>query len=90
MGKIESWGPNYRIMFDLMIQSKGASELSSQLAFEDSNGSSIPAIFYNRNGHLHFINTVTGYKNYTVDKEIDLGKWYHIEIEQKSKNDKVR
>ena len=94
---ISSWGPCFRVSFDLKIHSKVSSQLSSILAFKGNGGlidsnknrDRTPAIFYNKNGHLHFTNAVSLNRNHSFDKKIDLQKWYHIEIEQKWKYEKV-
>ena len=70
---------------------------SSILAFKGNGGSDdlkkygdrAPAIFYNKNGFLHFTNAVSGNRNYYFDKKVDLGKWYHIDVEQNLKDGKV-
>ena len=94
---IDSWGPFFKVTFDLMVHSKPSSYWSSILAFKGNNGSSdfdkygdrAPAIFYNQLGKLHFVNAVNGNKRYVFDRPIDLGKWYKIEMEQVSLNGKV-
>ena len=80
-----------------MINSKVPSVWSSILAFKGNGGledvkeygDRAPAIFYNKNGHLHFTNAISGNRNFAFDKAIALGKWYHIDIEQNVKNGKV-
>ena len=94
---IDSWGPFFKVTFDLMVHSKPTSHWSGLLAFKGNGGSSnvakygdrAPAIFYNQQGHLHFTNAVSGKVNYAFNKAINLGKWYRIEIEQASSNGKV-
>ena len=55
----------------------------------DNYGDRAPAIFYNRNGFLHFTNAVSGNKNYAFDMKIDLRKYYKIVIQQKTIYGKV-
>ena len=94
---IDSWGPLFKVTFDLMIHSKLSSSWSSILSFKGNGGLTdyvkygdrAPAIFYNKNGYLHFTNAVSGNINYYFDKKVDLGKWYHIDVEQNVKDGKV-
>ena len=89
---IDSWGPYFKLALDLMINSKVYSSWSNILAFRgklNEYDDNTLAIFYNSNGHLHFINSVSGNSNYSVEKRVDLNRWYHIEIEQKRKDGKV-
>ena len=84
--------------FGLKIHSKVSSDWSSILAFKGNGGLAdatlygdrAPAIFYNKQGHLHFCNSVSGNKNYYIDKTINLNQWYRIEIEQVLIGGKVR
>ena len=94
---IDSWGPYFKLALDLMINSKalglGYSTWSSILAFRgkwNGYGDNTPAIFYHRNtGYLHFLNPVSGNRNYSVEKRVDLNRWNHIEIEQRREDGKV-
>ena len=95
---IDSWGPLFKVTFDLMIHSKVSSTWSSILSFKgnggltnyDKHGDRAPAIFYNKRGYLHFCNALDGNRNYCKDKTVDLNKWYRIEVEQVSMEGKVR
>ena len=96
LATIDNWGPYFRVSFDLKIHSKVNSVWSSILAFKGNGGSDdlkkygdrAPAIFYNnKDGYLHFINAVSGNRNYGFNYNIDVGNWYHIEIIQKLNND---
>ena len=53
-------------------------------------GDRIPAIFYNSEGYLLIDSAVNEKGNQGVTYDIDLGKWYHIEIVQETENGKVR
>ena len=94
---IGSWGPLFKVTFDMIVHSKPTSYWSGILAFKGNGGSSnlgkygdrAPAIFYNQRGHLHFTNAVSGKTNYIFNRAIDIGKWYKIEMEQVSLNGKV-
>ena len=97
LATIDSWGPYFKLSLDLKIHSKVYPGWSSILSFKGNGGledwkkygDRAPAILYNKNGQLHFTNAVSGNLNYVFDKKVDLGKWYHIEIEQNWKNGKV-
>ena len=52
-------------------------------------GDRIPAIFYNSKGYLHIVSAVDKNANYAASYNIDLKKWYHIEIAQTKMNGKV-
>ena len=94
---IAEWGPYYRLSLDLIIHSEVQSPPFSKysiLAFHGNTGLqypdfSTPAIFYNSQGDLQFTNAFIGNKIYSFDMEIDLGKWYHVEMEQKFRDGKV-
>ena len=34
--------------------------------------------------------SVSGNDNYVINKKIDVGRWYHLEIKQEKKNQNVR
>ena len=81
-----TWGPFFRISFDLLIHSyvkgKGKQGWSSVLAFDKK-----PSIDLNKNGELRFFFEK---RNYNFISNVDLNKWYNISIEQKPNNEKVR
>merc|ERR1711874_209906 len=53
-------------------------------------GDRIPALFYNsRDRLLGFRHSVSGNPSYVIDKKIDVGRWYHLEIKQEKKNQNV-
>ena len=91
LATLDTWGPLFRISFDLIVYSNIDSTWSSVLAFRgngavhDRNdyGDRAPAIFYhNKDGILHIGHAVSGIKNYTFNRGIELGKWHHIELVQ--------
>ena len=101
IGKIPSWGPQFRVSFDLKINShvSGNSGWSSVLAFKSDGGASnsrkigdrIPAIFMFKKGFLHFTSGVNRKRNYNFNfNSIKLSKWYSITIEQTREKGKVR
>ena len=103
IGTIDSWGPFFRVSFDLIINSFHQDELSSLLAFRGNGaicdwckiGDRIPALFLNnkgtgrgREGEIQLSNTVENSKDYFHFK-IELNHWYNIVIEQNYINGKV-
>jgi len=94
IGTVASWGPTFRVAVDIIVHSAG-SEWSSIFRFTstpDSDrvmGRRIPAIFYNSKGFLHITSGVDNDANYAVNYNIDLKKWYHIEIAQTKMNGKI-
>ena len=83
-----TWGPFFRISFDLIIHSyvkgKGKQGWSSVLAFDKK-----PSVDLNKNGELRFLFQQKNY-NFNFITNVDLNKWYNISIEQKPNNKKVR
>ena len=81
-----TWGPFFRISFDLIIHSyvkgKGKQGWSSVLAFDKK-----PSVDLNKNGELRIFFEK---RKYTFISNVELNKWYNISIEQKQKNNKVR
>ena len=101
IGTVDSWGPIFRISFDLIIHSfvkgKGKQGWSSVLAFKGNGGKShccnhgdrIPDIALNKNGKLRFSNSVSGNKKYQFIFNVALNKWYNIIVEQTRTDEKV-
>ena len=95
--RIGSWGPVFKLTFNLMIHSKVSSYYSTVLAFKGNGGRGdnrnygdrVPAIFYRQDGYLHITCAVNGKKSYPVNVRIDLGRWYRIDIEQANLHGKV-
>ena len=94
---VESWGPFFRISFDLFISSFGPSEWSSILSFKGNGGTSnccnngdrVPIVQLRKNGQLYFINSVNGNGNAYFHTAVETNKWYKIEIEQTMIDEKV-
>ena len=93
IGTIDSWGPFFRVSFDLIIHSLRQEEWSSLLAFRGNGaicdnckiGDRVPVLFLNnKDCVIQFSNTVN---NLLFD--VELNNWYNIIIEQKSVNGKV-
>ena len=81
-----TWGPFFRISFDLLIHSyvkgKGKQGWSSVLAFDKK-----PSIDLNKNGELRFF---FEQRKYNFISNVDLNKWYVISIEQRPNDERVR
>ena len=81
-----TWGPFFRISFDLIIHSyvkgKGKQGWSSVLAFDKK-----PSVDLNKNGELRIF---FQQRKYSFVTNVDLNKWYDISIEQKTENEKVK
>jgi len=92
---IDIWGPQYKVEVDIIVNSFTSGNeygYSNILRFTSSDsdccnlGDRIPLIFYNRNGFLTITSSVNGNGNDYFDYDIDLEKWYHIEIYQAERN----
>ena len=99
IGTIPSWGPHFRVSFDLKINSGSKAGWSSVLSFKSDGGARnmeemgdrIPAIFLNKKGSIHFTSGVNGNRNYVFNfNSIKLNKWYSIAVEQIRNKGKVR
>ena len=102
IGAIATWGPQFRVCFDLKINSHVSGNRggwSNVISFKNNGGKGklgqigdrIPAIFLNRRGFLHFTNGVNGNNNYHFNfHSINVNKWYSITIQQTRNNDKAR
>ena len=89
IGTIDSWGPFFRVSFDLIIHSLHASHgVTSLLAFRGNGavcdtcefGEFVPDIYLNDS----FSKIQVDYLHDYVQFEIELNHWYNIIIEQKS------
>ena len=89
IGTIDSWGPFFRVSFDLIIHSldKG-SQWSSVFSFLHGSGTEnihdVPSIDLGSDGVLHFKNSVRNEKHWFKWYNVELNHWYNIVIEQKS------
>ena len=98
IGIIDSWGPFFRVSFDLIIHSFSTRYVWSGLFFFQGYGTrcspricddEVPALFLNNQfGFMQIKNTVI-YPREEFDFKIELSHWYNIIIEQKSVNGKV-
>ena len=100
IGTIESWGPHFRVSFEMIIKSFVGAKWTSILSFKGNGakgsccqpGDRAPAIFLQNNKkYLVFSHPVNGNGKYSShwDKKVRLNKWYKIIIEQISINGKV-
>ena len=71
-----------------MVHSKASTTYSSILAFKGGK-TYLPAILFNKYGQLEFTSSVRGNMNYKIKKAIEFGKWYLIEVDQRTRKGKV-
>ena len=98
IGTIDSWGPLFRVSFDLIIHKfRHDTEWSSLLSFRGNGatcdwckiGDRVPALFLNNEfGRIQFSNNGENINDYFFFT-IEPNHWYNINIEQKSINRKV-
>ena len=97
---IPTWGPLFRVSFDLKINSLKSGNKggwSSVISFKGNEGKKdlgnhgdrIPAVFMNKNGRLHFRSSVSGNTNHKLSSAVQLKKWLRVVIEQNLSNEKV-
>ena len=95
IGTLANWGPEYRVKVEVIVHS-AHSGWSNILHFTSTGsnccniGDRVPAIFYHSEGILSISSAVNEDGDYGLRTNIDLKKWYHIEIVQKTENGKVR
>ena len=99
IGTIPSWGPLFRVSFDMKINSYQKTDWTSILDFKGNGGTRekgkhgdrIPTVLHEKkNKELIFCSSVNGNENYHIKYKVDLKKWYNIIIEQISIDGKVR
>ena len=101
IGTIESWGPHFRVSFEMIIKSFVGAKWTNILSFKGNGATSdccqpgdrAPAVFLQENKKFFvFTNTVNGNGKYAFHwkKKVELNKWYKIIIEQISINGKVK
>ena len=97
IGTIDSWGPFFRISFDLIIHSHDKNvEWTSVLAFIKKGASCVDCNIEDRviliglhnNGYVQISNTFENVQEYFYF-DVKLNHWYTIIIEQNSVNRKV-
>ena len=100
LGSVETWGPQYRISFDLMINSLvpgNTDGWSSVLRFKRKgagnagfNGERVPSININKNRMSLNVANLDGMGYYYYDIAVELNKWYNIILQQKVTNGQVQ
>ena len=93
---MNNWGPEYRVMVDLIVHSNHENTWSNILRFTATDedccniGDRIPALFYNsKEGYLLIDSAVGDKGNRGLRYNIDLEEWYHIEIKQTENDGEV-
>ena len=101
IGTIDSWGPFFRISFDLIIHSfsRDLTKLgeSSLLAFRGNGatcdkckiGDRVPAFFLDNLFRLIMFSNTVDNLDHNFNFEVKKNQWYNIVIEQNSVNRKV-
>ena len=93
IGTIESWGPHFRVSFEMIIKSFEGGRWTNILSFRGNEARDCPSVFLQNNKrYIAFTHPVNGNEKYSShwDKKVKLNKWYKIIIEQISINGKVR
>ena len=98
IGTIPSWGPLYRISFDLKVNSLSRTVWTNVISFRGNGaknnhgnlGDRIPAVFMHSNGRLHFSSSVGAKPSYNANSPVPLKKWLYVIIEQYPLNGKVK
>ena len=100
IGTIESWGPHFRVSFEMIIKSFEGATWTNILSFKGNGvvrqfgqpGDRDPAVYLEtKKKLLLFSQGINGNGKYSyVYKKPELNKWYKIIIEQKPINGKVR
>ena len=97
IGKIDSWGPLFRISLDLIIHSRVNDVFSSVLAFKGNGnirdcceiGDRIPAIFTVKGGFIQVATNINNQGNRVKNVNLNEKTWYKFELMQYVQNNKV-
>ena len=100
IGTIESWGPYFRVSFEMIIKSFSGAKWTNILSFKGNgatsncckHGDRAPALYLeNKEKYLVFSHSVSGNGRYSYKFRggLQLNKWYKITIEQRLINEKV-
>ena len=90
----QNWGNVFSIEFDIMITKLPISEWMNVFHFTGTNGNCcgigdrIPALFINKAGYFHFTMAINNNGNYQKNIDFELGKTYHVTIQQSIIGDK--
>ena len=86
--EFEDWGPYFKVEADITVNKATPAECCNVFHFtaNDNNccdhGDRIPFLFINEAGHFHVSSSVNGNGNYYQNYEYELGKKYHMVIQQ--------
>ena len=99
LATIPTWGPTFRLTFDLYIYSfdggnlkDGFAELLRLTVTENDGGSigdRIPAIFTHKSGHLYIATQIGTNGNFARYEKLVKRKWHQLEFVQYVENGKV-
>ena len=99
MATLPTWGPTFRLTFDLYIYSfdggnlkDGFAELLRLTVTENDGGSigdRIPAIFTHKSGHLYIATQIGTNGNEVKYVNLIKRKWHQLELVQYVQSDKV-
>ena len=96
LGTIPSWGPTFRVTFDLYINSfvegnqHGFSELLRFTATDNnfwSLGDAVPVVLTTQTG-IHIVTQIGSNNHWAYQTKLTEKRWYHVELLQHSHNNK--
>ena len=102
LATLPSWGPTYKVSFDLYIRSFDAENLGGGVWAElmrftatDNHGGSpgdrVPALFTHKNlSIIHVVNQIGSNVNYATNVKLSEKTWYKVELVQYPYIQKVR
>ena len=92
IGTIDSWGPFFRVRFDLIIHSLRQDDYwFSVLDFSFKNSIKLPGIFLTRSGVLTVGYSINSFNQFhIVNFNVEINVWYNIVIDLNSVNGKVK
>ena len=85
---LPSWGPAFRISFDMLIRSVDKADWGTAFLFASSGednrklGDRSPGLWTNRDGRLHVFSQVGTNPNLHQAVPITLGTWHRVQVEQ--------
>ena len=86
--RFQNWGDVYFIEFDILVKKLPSSNWQNVFYFTGTNlkygehGERIPALWIYKTGHFHIATSLNGDYNYYTKIEFELGKYYHVIIQQ--------
>ena len=102
LATLPSWGPTYKVSFDLYIRSFDAENLgggvwAELIRFTSTNnhggspGDRVPAVFTHKNlSIIHVVNQIGSNVNYATNVKLSEKTWYKVELVQYPYIKKVR